>query len=257
MEDFSKYNGEGTVFRKAQLQMLDILTEVDKICRRHNITYWIDFGTLLGAVRHGGYVPWDEDIDISIMRKERKRLAKVLAQDLPSHLHIVKRQGYISVEQKTPTIGALPLFIDIFYYEKGNARIKTFVSFFYRRSERVVHHNWYNYKAKSAVEKIIAYAMYPFVCAMVCVARFIDLFSSGERLILSYENSIYVAFKQYYKSLIFPVSTASFEGREFLAPGHKDKYLTNVYGNYMQLPPEEEREIRMNNLLKRITQASS
>ena len=56
-EDFSKYNGEGTVLRKAQTKMLDILVEVDKVCRKHNITYWIDYGTLLGAIRHGGFVP--------------------------------------------------------------------------------------------------------------------------------------------------------------------------------------------------------
>ena len=66
-EDFSKYNGEGTMLRKAQLRMLDILVEVDKVCKRHNIPYWVDYGTLLGAVRHGGFIPWDDDLDISMM----------------------------------------------------------------------------------------------------------------------------------------------------------------------------------------------
>ena len=59
MEDYSKYNGEGTQLRKAQLCMLNILVEIDKICRKHNIPYWLDSGTLLGAVRHGGFIPWD------------------------------------------------------------------------------------------------------------------------------------------------------------------------------------------------------
>ena len=58
MEDYSRYNGEGTVLRKAQIREVEILIEVDKICRKHNIKYWIDFGTLLGAVRHKGFIPF-------------------------------------------------------------------------------------------------------------------------------------------------------------------------------------------------------
>ena len=53
-EDFSKYNGEGTKLRDAQQCMLGILVQFDKICRKNNIVYWLDGGTLLGAVRHKG-----------------------------------------------------------------------------------------------------------------------------------------------------------------------------------------------------------
>ena len=82
-EEFSKYNGEGTPLRMAQLRMLAILVEVDKICRKHNITYWLDYGTLLGAVRHKGFIPWDDDVDICVMRKDYDKLRKYLQQELP------------------------------------------------------------------------------------------------------------------------------------------------------------------------------
>ena len=73
-EEFSKYNGEGTPLRMAQLRMLAILVEVDKICRKHNITYWLDYGTLLGAVRHKGFIPWDDDVDIAMPRPDYETL---------------------------------------------------------------------------------------------------------------------------------------------------------------------------------------
>jgi len=56
-EDFSDYNGEGTVLRKAQLRLLEMLVEFDRICKKHDIQYFLSGGTCLGAVRHGGFIP--------------------------------------------------------------------------------------------------------------------------------------------------------------------------------------------------------
>ena len=88
MDDFSKFNGEGTVLRKAQMREVAILQEVDKICRKHDIKYWIDFGTLLGAVRHGGFIPWDDDLDISMLSSDYQKFMEVAPQELPDWLFL-------------------------------------------------------------------------------------------------------------------------------------------------------------------------
>lgn len=59
--------------RELQLRMLDILVVIDKICFENDIKYWLDGATLLGAVRNGGFVPWDDDIDISMLRDDYEK----------------------------------------------------------------------------------------------------------------------------------------------------------------------------------------
>ena len=66
----AEYNPDGSILRRQQVKMLDILLHVDKFCKEHNITYWLSSGTLLGAVRHGGFIPWDDDLDIEMRRED-------------------------------------------------------------------------------------------------------------------------------------------------------------------------------------------
>ena len=124
MDDFSKFNGEGTVLRKAQMREVAILQEVDKICRKHDIKYWIDFGTLLGAVRHGGFIPWDDDLDISMLSSDYQKFMEVAPQELPDWLFLqnkhkttIRRQASASSQnhstpsRKTKSFSASPSMI--------------------------------------------------------------------------------------------------------------------------------------------------
>ena len=72
--------------RRAQLKQLSILEEIDRICRKHDIKYWLDGGTLLGAVRHGGFIPWDDDIDIAMTLDDSRRFAEIAPNELRSGL---------------------------------------------------------------------------------------------------------------------------------------------------------------------------
>ena len=59
-----RFSPEGSPLRRHQDRMLEMMVWLDAVCRRHGIPYWLGSGTLLGAVRHGGFIPWDDDVDI-------------------------------------------------------------------------------------------------------------------------------------------------------------------------------------------------
>lgn len=71
------------VLRRLQLTILDILKDIDSICKENNIEYYIAYGTALGAVRHGGFIPWDDDIDICMTREAYDRFLEVMPNAMP------------------------------------------------------------------------------------------------------------------------------------------------------------------------------
>ena len=74
--------------RAVQLKQLGILKAIDAICLRHGIDYWLDGGTILGAVRHGGFIPWDDDIDIAMRLDDLPRFVEAARRELPEGLYI-------------------------------------------------------------------------------------------------------------------------------------------------------------------------
>ena len=68
-----RFNPDGSLLRRQQLRMLELLEVIDVICRKHQIPYWLSSGTLIGAARHKGFIPWDDDLDIEMLRSDYLR----------------------------------------------------------------------------------------------------------------------------------------------------------------------------------------
>jgi lipopolysaccharide cholinephosphotransferase len=252
-EDFSKYNGEGTVLRKAQMRMVEILVEVDKICRKHNITYWLDGGTCLGAVRHGGFIPWDDDLDIALLRKDYLRLCKILKKELPDNLifqdettdknyplkfaKVRDKNSCFEDMEMSRKIKENGIYIDIFPIERGTRKLKNTIDFFYGRAFRRLRH-----QLGGKSEYIISLFMYPFACVWVWLARTFNFMIPKDLLIYGYGVPNFNKYQLHKKDFI-PVKPIIFENHSFPAPANTDAYLKELYGNYMQIPPEEKRRI--------------
>ena len=80
--------------KKVWNRQLEIWAEVDRICRKHSIQYWAGWGTLLGSARHGGFIPWDEDMDLMLMRPEYDRFCAVLDDELNGEVFEIKHKTF-------------------------------------------------------------------------------------------------------------------------------------------------------------------
>ena len=254
MEDFSQFNGEGTLLRKVQLRLLDILVEIDKICRRHNIQYWIDFGTLLGAVRHGGFIPWDDDVDISMPTADYQRFMEIAPKELPEHLFLQTKKSDPSYrlllnkvrDKNTFFITKFEdftrdynkgLYIDIFEvtpYPKACPKLQKRILLWY---QKVCH--FYTVRQNVTLKNHLAALTFPFVKLGLDVMWALLNISPKSRL--GYEKHFSVYGNSYTKDMVLPLKDIVFEGKTFLGPADPDRYLTSIYGDYMKIPPEDKR----------------
>lgn len=250
-EDFSEYNADGTILRKAQLRMVEILQVVDKICKKNNIQYWLDYGTLLGAIRHKGIIPWDDDIDITLMRKDYIKLCKVLKKELPEDLIFqdestdknyfckfakVRDKNSMLHDPLWTKVKEKGIYIDIFPVEKMvSKRMKKFVDYFYFNAF-TRSRGFY----KSKMKYMSGWVLLPFAYSLVVIARAIAAIYPSKLIFASFGVPFYYE-AIYHSEYIFPCKPVLFEGKEFMAPARMDDYLRNIYGDYMRIPPKEKR----------------
>ena len=245
----NKYNPDGSLLRKAQLRMLDMLLYIDKICRQEKIPYRISGGNVLGAIRHNGFIPWDDDIDIVLLRKDCRKLCRYLKKH-PHPQYVIQTfgtdYGYVGAwpvlrDTKSEYIQDSRLHnarkyrglqVDIFPCE---TRV---IPFFYRISSLITtaNHKWIVGRCTFMARIIYIiqyYILHPFF-------RFFGI-CIGDRNI--YRHSYGANFKfKHTKEALYPFKPIKFEGYEFSGPASPDLYCKEHYGEkYMNLPNIDSR----------------
>lgn len=249
-----KYNPEGSLRRKVQLRLLDMLVYFDKICKEINVDYRLDSGNILGAVRHGGFIPWDDDLDVAIEDYgDYKRLCKylkthphpqfILQDDTTDQGHIKYwntlrdlKSEYIHLDEGEDLLDKMlkyrGLQIDIFPFEAG-----VIPSLYFRYAELNRREKWAMIEHKFAKVRLIR-----FVRKKICtpLLRFASSLLGNDQF---YMHSYGAPFKaRISKEILLPHRPIMFEGLEFSGPADPQKYCEVVYGNYMDLPPVDKRD---------------
>jgi lipopolysaccharide cholinephosphotransferase len=250
IEDLTKYNPEGSDLRKAQLLMLEILIEVSKICDKNNIAYWISFGTLLGAVRHKGFIPWDDDLDIEVKSKDFKKLLKCLESDLPFTMKLqyegndkayfnkyckVRDTNSVIHELGSENFGERGVFIDIFPREYSTKILRTLSIKILGRSLIYSKSMLYKEKRRTLIQRF-------FLKTRILVYNLSITVNNILSKIFPFKKLFTPSFNMgVSKEIIFPLKEIAFEGHNFKCPANVDAYLKLYYGDYMKLPSPENR----------------
>lgn len=265
---------ENCVMKKINIEelkelQLQILVQVDKYCRSRKIEYFIGYGTLIGAVRHGGYIPWDDDIDICMTRPNYDKFIKsfngayrhleVYAPELnweyyAPYANVCDKRTILNEGKNSHRGIRIGVKIDIFPIDGVPSDIES-----YRRLRKRIYRIWSclcakrnalssnNWKRKIVViiRRIISFPYsYAFLQRCICKLSTANKFEASDYV----DRIVFLdlAETRCCKSVFEQYIDIEFEGYSLRTIKEYDFYLRKIYGDYMQLPPKEEQVMRHN-----------
>ncbi len=263
----------GEELKKIQLDILDC---VALFCEKNNISYWLDCGSLLGAIRHKGYIPWDDDIDIGMLREDYEKFAQTFNESNTRYrfVCIENTPGFYVPHGKiwdTCTVLYEPdekgykgaINIDVKVYDNAPDD-DLLVKKMYDKRDALRHifnrKNLLTWDSSNSLKNILKHirkAFYRIVYPQDTIKKMVKNakqyaahpttrvgnFTSFVRMICN--KRVFVSFID-----------VEFEGKTYKAPVGYDEWLTSFYGDYMKLPAEEDR-VSHHNYVAYITEDSS
>ena len=243
-----RFAPEGSMLRRQQQRMLEMMVWLDDVCRRHRIPYWLGSGTLLGAVRHGGFIPWDDDVDIEFRREDYPRLLQVLTQEtagtdyaLQTHdtdpgyfftyAKLRDRRSRLQEQTGYDRIFTYQgIYLDLFVLEPMTKPLHWLSNRTFGIIYKVLRNPEYNTQQLIRKTDSIYRANMRFVFPLLRLLS--RLFSPR---LLTYSPGIPFE-SQRDPAELFPLSTVVFEGHRFSAPHNPEAYLRRMFGNWQRLP---------------------
>ncbi len=240
--------------------VLNILIKIDDLCRKNGIKYMIFYGTLLGAVRHKGFIPWDDDIDIIMKRDEYEKLLGIIhntdcglnfisIETNPDTIYVggkICDTSTIMHEKHFKSVEGYGAFVDVFPfdYATNDSKIREKEQRNLRRYALLLaHSSRTGFEKGKSIKTIILRTLVFIISRPMNTQNMIRKLHS----FVIRQNTIHSDFYRILYGDTFPVadldrvSDIEFEGHVFMAPADPDKILRKLFGNYMQLPPESER----------------
>ncbi len=248
---------------------LDILKYFHKFCEENNLTYYLAYGTLLGAVRHKGFIPWDDDIDVHMPRKDLEKLIEIFNKKNTNKdieiltiynnpnfymplIRLVNKNTIINRDNIFDIKCDVSIWLDIFPLDNMsddykdalslNRKAKTFRWLANQKIFKFNINTSFSQKIKNIFHNIIKFCLRP-----VSVEYLMKKTDRISKKYMQQEMTKYVGWAANFKANIYPSSyfkervLLEFEGDKFYAPKEYDKILTEYFGNYMDLPPMDAR----------------
>ncbi len=240
----TRFNPDGSPLRDYQLYLLDMLKDFDAICKTLGVKYWLSSGTVLGAVRHGGFIPWDDDIDVEMLRPDYEKL---VASFKETDRYVIQTDAndpyypwlFAKFRDKTTAIeeiGQLDRnykyrgpYIDIFIMEETHI----FTSGLLWQGSRIMFH-LSKQANRSPIVRWLYRCTHSITIATICLIRHTTDRLPGKKFRFGYGNGFYKASRL--PETIFPIGMTEFEGCMFPAPKDCRAYLRHVYGDYEKIP---------------------
>lgn len=255
---------DGAQLRKIQESILEMLLEVDRLCRKHSIRYSLAYGTLLGAVRHKGFIPWDDDVDIWIPRKDLIKFKKICETELDSRFFYQSKKTdkeYYLLFDKIRLNGTIfkedyyeeydihhGLYIDIFPIDNipDNPIADKWRILAYEFCRLGIQSRYLKADAREGKKRILAK-----ILSKLYAPFSLDfLFQNAEKIAVKYLDTSYKRVSNIFdpdKSHVFETRyfenfiDVEFCGYKMKICADYDAILNMRYGEYMKLPPEDER----------------
>lgn len=248
--------------RRLQLTQLEILNEVDRVCRKNALRYCLNGGTLLGAVRHRGFIPWDDDLDILMPRRDYQAFLEVAPRDLGAGYFLddaavnpryylpfakVRKAGTLFEDAALAgTTQNQQIFIDVFPHDNaanGGSFLQTQRLKLARKFGKTMyarHGIVFNNRPLNPLFRVLF--LLPNRANHRICQRLASMCDDDESPYVISTFSQYGVKKQLMpRERIYPCGEVEFEGGRYPAPRDTHYFLSRLYGDYMRLPPEEQR----------------